>query len=273
MTSRQPDFIIIGAMKAGTTSLFRWLEQQPRCWLPSVKEPETLLRSTTPLADYDDLLAPAPPSAVTGEASVRYGDPRHLHEVTAAVNQWLPNTTLVYLVRDPEARLRSHYRHQRQRGRETRSLADAVADPQNPYLAHSRYADVVAGVHQDLGPERLSVWSFERLVGDDGSCWKQVLASLDLAPAARPDEVYNDSGSKGQFRPWLQALHDRGMLGWADHLPGPVRRLGRRGIDDSDSARTALDEAAAAPLPPFVTEELADQVERLRALLGDNTIA
>ena len=36
---RLPDFIIIGAMKSGTSSLHGWLADQPECWLPALKEP------------------------------------------------------------------------------------------------------------------------------------------------------------------------------------------------------------------------------------------
>ena len=41
MTSslRLPDFLVIGAAKSGTTSLFSWLGEHPGVWLPEVKEP------------------------------------------------------------------------------------------------------------------------------------------------------------------------------------------------------------------------------------------
>ena len=51
--SHLPDFLIIGAMKAGTTTLYRDLELHPQIFLPQEKEPETLVSLG------DDLLAMA----------------------------------------------------------------------------------------------------------------------------------------------------------------------------------------------------------------------
>lgn len=36
---RLPNFLVVGAAKSGTTSLFRYLEQHPDVFASSVKEP------------------------------------------------------------------------------------------------------------------------------------------------------------------------------------------------------------------------------------------
>ncbi|MDH3706856.1 MAG: sulfotransferase [Acidimicrobiia bacterium] len=269
MDQRLPDIVVIGAMKAGTTSLYRWLEQHPRVEMPARKEPETLLRADDPAADYSRLLGAIDPDALTVDASARYGHPDEAPRVARTVAHLLPDARLVYLVRDPEQRLRSHYRHQHQRGRERRSLVEAVTEPGNPYVAHSCYADVVEAYDAELGPGRLHVWSFERLVGDDGTEWSRLLAGLDLAPMPRPDDAYNTDRDKGQFRPWTRALYDRGLVA---ALPRPLRRLRRLGVDDSARARARRAQAGAEPLPADVRALLAEQAARLRARVGDPAI-
>src|SRR3954454_4204373 len=83
MVGRPPDFLIIGAMKSGTTSLFEWLGEQPEVWLPAMKEPRYFAPGHAQNFDryvddgygrdwYFDLFAGAPSGAITGEASPSY---------------------------------------------------------------------------------------------------------------------------------------------------------------------------------------------------------
>ena len=81
-----PDFLIVGAMKAGTTTLYRDLSGHPGIYLPEEKEPETLVRfgndEAAILRDYKSLLGRSPKGALTGEASTVYTK-RPLHEGVA----------------------------------------------------------------------------------------------------------------------------------------------------------------------------------------------
>ena len=76
--SPKPDFFIVGAARCGTTALFNYLAAHPAVFLPERKEPTyfcTDLRTygeVATLAEYEALFSPAPPHALTGEASVLY---------------------------------------------------------------------------------------------------------------------------------------------------------------------------------------------------------
>ena len=138
-----PDFVIIGAMKAGTTTLFRWLGSHPRVVLPRAKEPGFFAEDTVwanGIDWYTGLFPHRPPGFITGEASTNYLTPPYTKIAAQRMRDHRPDVRLICMVRDPEERLRSHYRHQVQRNREQRPIADAAAEPDSPYVAVSRYS-------------------------------------------------------------------------------------------------------------------------------------
>lgn len=124
----QPSFLIIGAQKAGTTSLYSYLSQHPSIRSALVKE-----------INYFDIYYDQDPSwyrahfplsispkndIMTGEASTYY----FFHPlVPRRVRRDLgPQVRLIVLLRDPVYRTYSHYRHEVRKGRETLSFVEAL---------------------------------------------------------------------------------------------------------------------------------------------------
>jgi Sulfotransferase domain len=78
--SPKPDFFIVGAARCGTTALFDYLAAHPAVFLPvpERKEPNyfctdlSTYGGVATLTEYEALFSPAPPHALTGEASVLY---------------------------------------------------------------------------------------------------------------------------------------------------------------------------------------------------------
>jgi len=124
----KPSFFIIGAEKAGTTSLFRYLARHPRVVEPLRKEILYFQAySDRPIAWYlahfprlDSVAA----DAVTGEASPSYlFDP----SVPERVARAFPDAKIIALLRDPIARAISHYHHKiNKRVGESRELAACI---------------------------------------------------------------------------------------------------------------------------------------------------
>ncbi|MEH6683727.1 MAG: sulfotransferase domain-containing protein [Qipengyuania sp.] len=125
-----PDFLIIGAMKAGTTTLFRDLEKHPAIFVPGNKEPHTLSRLEAQddiLAEYARLFAGATTDKIKGEASTGYtkrpdieGVPDKAHAICG------PDLKLIYLRRRPETRIVSQYRHEREHGTISEPFSEAL---------------------------------------------------------------------------------------------------------------------------------------------------
>lgn len=225
---RNPDFVIVGAMKAGTTSLFRWIGAHPGARLPVIKEPHFFsdpARWERGPAWYRSHFAGSD-GFVTGEASASYTHPAHASLVAERLAAMVPGVRIVYVVRHPVARLVSHYRHEVLRGRERRSFAEAVASEPS-YVGRSCYWSCIEPFVTAFEPDQVMVVDIEDLqAGSDE--WAGLLGHLGLAIIDRPDEVHNQSTAKARYTGPMRWLWERGLTDRAGSLPPSVRRLGRR---------------------------------------------
>jgi hypothetical protein len=137
-----PNFLIIGAMKAGTTSLYHYLRAHPEVSMPPVKELDFFVGRVNwrrGLDWYAKHFEGAAGASAIGEASTAYTKYPVVEGVPERIVAHLPDVRLIYVVRDPIERIRSHYQHRVALGAERAPLRQAVL--QNPmYLNCSRYA-------------------------------------------------------------------------------------------------------------------------------------
>ena len=128
-----PDFLLVGAPKAGTTALHVALAGHPEVCMSTVKEPKFFLVDGPPpdgggpgdaktyseyvwrREDYEALWDAAEPGQLLGESTTLYlGDPqahRRIHEL-------VPGAKLVAVLRDPVDRAHSNWSHLRSAGLE-----------------------------------------------------------------------------------------------------------------------------------------------------------
>lgn len=123
-----PDFLVIGAMKAGTTTLFAALNEHPRMLRPRRREihffgrkfPRGLQWYRRHFATGKELRQF---SAITGEGSTSYLANAN---VPARIRRVLPNVKMIALLRDPVDRAISNFFHEQRTGRETLGLEEAL---------------------------------------------------------------------------------------------------------------------------------------------------
>ncbi|WP_432478375.1 sulfotransferase domain-containing protein [Nocardioides sp. GXQ0305] len=143
-----PDFLVIGTMRGGSSSLFRWLCAHPDVARPLRKEIEYFnvhhdrgegwYRQHFPLRARGALGRARHHPLQTFEATPCYLFHPEVPRRAAAL---LPDARLVALLRDPVERAYSHYRHMRQLGFEKLSFPEAVAAEESrlaPELEHMR---------------------------------------------------------------------------------------------------------------------------------------
>ena len=133
-SSRLPDFLIIGGMKCGSTTLFRDLDTSPAVSFPAHKEPHNLLHEAvlteSGQAEYADLYRNAHPDQLLGDASTGYTKlPTHSGVPKRAKAILSDDLKLIYILRSPVARIESHYRHLQSRpDAKPAPLEDVLAD-------------------------------------------------------------------------------------------------------------------------------------------------
>jgi len=118
-----PNFLVIGAMKSGTTALYYYLEQHPEIYMSPVKEPnffssqeqENAADSVTDIGAYQHLFRGASGEKAIGEASHSY-----LYEPRAAaeIRRYIPEARLIAILRNPINRAYSHFLHMVRSGAE-----------------------------------------------------------------------------------------------------------------------------------------------------------
>jgi sulfotransferase family protein len=200
-----PDFLVIGAQKAGTTALYAYLRWHPGITGPSWKEVSFFDRHWwRGPAWYRGQFPLRSGSRLVGEAS-----PSYLFHPLAPerVRSLVPAARLVALVRDPVARAYSHYQHEVALGREPLSFEDAlaaegertrgeearlVADPRafsrpwwdHTYVARGLYAEQLERWLAVFPREQLLVVRSEDLGERPGQTYGEILAFLGADPHA-----------------------------------------------------------------------------------------
>ena len=109
---RLPDFIIIGAAKAGTTSLHAILKQHPDIFMPAQKEPEFFARDdrfAAGVAQYATHFKQARANQLVGEASTIYSLAPLFPDTARRMAETLPDARIIYVLREPVSRAFSYY--------------------------------------------------------------------------------------------------------------------------------------------------------------------
>jgi len=122
-----PNFLIIGAQKAGTSSLYYYLKQHPQIYMSPLKEPHFFTYEGAKLEesfakaernesfaiinnieDYQKLFQGAPESSLKGEAS-----PSYIYAPQAAerIKHYIPDIKLIAILRHPAERAYSNFLH------------------------------------------------------------------------------------------------------------------------------------------------------------------
>lgn len=111
---RLPSFLIIGAAKSGTTTLYHYLSQHPNIYMPYRKEPAFFAvdeKYAQGLEWYASLFNDAKPDQICGEASTDYTKFPQYPETAARIAQTLPEVKMIYIMRNPVDRAYAYYMH------------------------------------------------------------------------------------------------------------------------------------------------------------------
>lgn len=169
-------------MKAATTTLAAQLGAQEGLFMPAEKEPDFFAQddlSARGVDGYARFFARAPETALIGEASTSYAKLPDLPGVPDRLLAAVPDAKLIYCVRHPLARARSHAFHEIRKGRHRGRLDDAVRHI--PALWHyGSYAHQLAPWMAQVPKERILIVAAERLRQCPEDEFSRVLAFLGV---------------------------------------------------------------------------------------------
>lgn len=173
---RLPDFIIIGASKSGTTTLWQYLHRHPDIFLAEPKEPEFFSkddRYALGLDSYKALFASAGENQRCGEASTTYTRWPHFGDVPARMAEAIPDAKLIYIMRHPVDRTYSNYRHRMRLDVPRWTFEEALeADPM--FVDTSLYMTQIEKYLEHYPREALLCVLLEDLKKDPGAVLEQI---------------------------------------------------------------------------------------------------
>jgi len=206
-----PDFLVIGAQKCGTTSLYNLLKKHPLIAMSCRKETHYFdlnfekntgwYRSHFPTSIYKNIRGRLfPKGIVIGESTPYY----IFHPaVPQRVSELLPDVKLIALLRNPVDRAVSHYHHEVRKGRETLPFEQAIQKEAErmegekkklfeqtgyqssnyrnfSYLSRGVYINQLQTWGRCFPKEQILVLKSEDFFDDPGSVLRQIAEFLDL---------------------------------------------------------------------------------------------
>ncbi len=301
MTSdRRPDFFIIGAPKAGTTSLYDWLAGHPQVYMSPVKEPMYfcpdvqggLRRLFTHPVDepgYMALFADAQQDQVAGEASTRY---LVSHVAPGLVHAFNSRARVIAMLRNPVDLVHALHNERVSLGAEpiTDFGAAVEADqarrngqrlPAGANSLGSVYRDTALFVEplerwfESFGRDLVHVIVFDDLVGNPAAEFQRVLKFLSVDQGYAPPSFAASNRSHRLRKGPLRVLLASRPAQWTAHRALPAllgenrtQRLARSfrmsRVNRAKSVRSGI----PADLRAHLEMDFMPDVERLSNLLG-----
>ena len=227
---RALDFVVIGAMKAGTTSLWQYMATHPDVFIPGNKEAPYYTSAQASEKGLDWYFTThfkgAPAHAKWGTATPPYMQgttDATPEEVASRLHADMPDAKLIALLRDPIERAISQYTHMLRKGFENRdpnevframlqepALKAARKKPKgtNSYIVGGEYGRVLTAYYKAFGPEQILVRLTTDLAHNPRETVAEIFEFIGVDPKHVPpnlDERYHKGGTKRRVSP--DAIH------------------------------------------------------------------
>lgn len=291
-----PTFLIIGAAKSGTTSLYHYIGQHPDVFMSPVKEtnffafcdgmppfqdPWAVLlhqESVRDIETYRRLFSAAASFRARGEASPQY----LLRPGTAErIYRYVPEAKLIAILRHPAYAAFSSFMMRLRDGHEPyRDFRQAIeaetrGERQNwsfgNYLSRFSYYEQLSEYYSVFPGEQIRVYLFEDLMTEAPELFRDLFQFIDVTPDFIPDTSVQLNRSGVIRNP---------VLRWLWHLSSPVRARTRPFLPDRLRRRAyniVVREIEKPPYDPALRRQVAelyrDDIVRLQELIGRDLTA
>jgi len=196
-----PDVALIGAMKCATTTLHYQLEKHPDVCLSHPKEMDFFSRDeqwSNGVEWYGRQFPGWKDGQLRLDSSPNYTKRQTWPDSAERLHQTRPDVRLLYLVREPIARIRSHWVHSVASGREHLELDDIASDLDHHIIQTSRYHWQLEPYLSRFDIEQFLVLRFDDVVGKPIETLRRVFDHIGVhhVDIAGTDDIRNSSSDK-----------------------------------------------------------------------------
>jgi hypothetical protein len=270
---RLPTFLVIGAMKSGTSSLRDYLGAHPDVYVPPEEELHFFTGShnwSKGVGWYRAHFEAAGDVTAVGEKSPTYSMHPEFPGVPKRIAGIVPDVRLLYIVRHPLQRITSHFVHQFGRGHEHQPINRAVRGDCR-YVDTTRYAMQLDRYLDWFPAEQIMVVTADQLDHDRVATFRRIASFCGVDPDVELDALgtRQHESSEKQVPVGITAKLRSvpAVRRVAESLPAPLRaRLGaatRRSLKPEELRLDASTEA-------WIVDQLQPDLAGLRRWLGDD---
>lgn len=225
-----PNFLIVGAAKSGTTSLYHYLNQHPEIYMSPVKEPhfftfinkkpefngpfdqKTNEEIITNFDEYKKLFQGVTNEKAIGESSNSY---LYFQETAANVKNIIPECKIIIILRNPIERAFSHYMQSVMIGHENVSFEEALKKENErlklnwrwhyQYVGQGMYYSQIKRYIEIFGQRMIKIYLFEKFKDRPADLIRNIYRFLEVDDNFMPykEKIHNPSG-----KPIIQWLHN-----------------------------------------------------------------
>ncbi len=267
-----PDVIIIGAMKAGTTSLYEFMAGHEQIGVSAEKETDFFIAEKNwrrGLDWYHNLFRPG--FRIYAEASPNYTKRKLFSGVPERIAGVIPDCKFIFLSRDPVKRAESHYRHAAQSGIDVAKVQDLPGSRTLQNLVDASSYSAQLAPYLDLFPrESFLLLRFEDLIQDPAVALEQVSSFLGIANAW-PDAgavAKNSAETVARLPRWIFAFRETQLAS------AVKRRISRKTVarlkglaSQGTKARTV--EPFTDEVRELIAKKVSDDQKRFTALQAE----
>ncbi|MBT8448095.1 MAG: sulfotransferase [Gammaproteobacteria bacterium] len=295
------DFIIIGAQKSATTSLYKYLKPHPKIFMSSAKEAPFFSKDELYYAGWDNFVDEyfegAPHDLFWGTASPQYmGN----HLTPARIHKMMPDVRLIALLRNPIDRSYSHYTMSVRRGNDGRDFDAAVEallkpealqgarmtmpvtkpdntdeDESGHYLVWSEYGRILGEFLKYFPKEQLKVVYMDDLTAEPEEVYRQIINFIGIADndhiPANIGKVYHKGGTQRIIpERWREALKSNSIFRFVwDRLPENLRIRIRYLYEQKNIKKASTQEGPSQQAKNKLILHFAEDVKQLEKITGN----
>ncbi len=246
----EPNFIVIGAPKAATTSICTFLGRHPEVFVSYPKEPFFFCYDDVYAKGWDwylSLFESANGQKAIGEGSTPYAQVDTFPKTVERIHKHLPHAKLIYSVRHPIERLESHWIEMYSQGLTMQPFLKAVREDIQ-YIDASSYWKQLSAYRRYFPDERILIIFFEDYRQDPDRVLQQCFEFLEVDSTVRlagtREPVYASAGKRRDL--WLTNILRRSVPGFLElrnRAPKGIRTLAKRWMKAEIEGRPTWDEA------------------------------